>query len=309
MKWIIITIALLWSGVALSGENQTLIGGTEAQPGEFPEVVYIKHQIETGRWARCTSTIIGPRVILTAAHCVKDNGEISPAGFHNETALEFQVGQKVFKAQCKQAPLYRDNKEDHDVALCVTDRKMDVKYASVAKDGPALDDFVQLIGYGCTQQGGGGGNDGILRWGEAKVVQLPSDQNNWFYTRWKTALCFGDSGGPSMKKLDSPRTDHHWVIGVNSRGNIRDLSLMTAMWLDKTKQFLGDFTRSTDTKICGFNLDCADTKPDPDPDPNEPDCEVEKSMVRYYQGRLVEWEYLLRQCLQGNNYSILPFIE
>jgi len=298
MKRIIIALAVLLPVVAVAEPQPTLIGGRHAEPGEFPEVIYIKHRLDDGRTSRCSASVVGPRVILTAAHCVKDNGTIEPAKFHVEQALEFQIGQQIFKAQCKQAPLYRDNTEDHDMALCKTDREMNVKYASIAKEGPAVDDFVQLTGYGCIQEGGGGGNDGILRVGEAKVRTLPTETNNWFYTRWETALCFGDSGGPSFFKMEDAHTEHHWVIGVNSRGNIRDLSLMTATWIEKSQKFIRDFASEQSVEICGHNRTCGGQNPDPDPDPEpEPDCEVEKSMVRYYQGRLLEWEVLLHKCL------------
>lgn len=312
MKLALFICLMFMSQIALAEPENKLIGGRDAEPGEFPEVIYVKHQLDDGRTARCSATIIGPRVIMTAAHCVKDNGTIEPASFRTESALEFQIGQGIFKALCNQAPLYRDNTEDHDMALCKTDRDMNVKPASVADHGPELEEFVMLSGYGCTQEGGGGGNNGQLRVGEAKVDQLPSGSNHWFYTRWDSAACFGDSGGPSFFKMSDTRAQDHFINGVISRGNIRDLSLMTNTWLKPSQDFLKDWSSTNGVKICGIDGHKCGEKPDPDPDPDpdpepEPDCEVEKSMVRYYQERLLTWEILLHQCLSGGVVN-LPYI-
>lgn len=283
---LLIAFLFLVSGIAQGAQD--LIGGTPVQPGEYPEVVYI-----TNGSARCSATIIGPRVIMTAGHCVADGGVISEV-VHN---------QLVFKATCKQAPLYRDHKEDHDMALCKTDKVLAVKYASISAKGPALGEVVTLSGYGCIKPGGGGGNDGIFRTGQAKVIQLPSATDDWFYTRDTAALCFGDSGGPVFLKLTSPTTQKHLVIGVNSRGNARDLSLLTALYIEKSHAFFKAFASEQGVEICGINKDCGDGSKPGKPEVVNPECEKYERWYKVYQEKAYKYKAKYDQCQKSSFFE------
>lgn len=253
----VLWLLLFYSNFALADMEPTLIGGTPAEKGDFPEIVYISNGS-----ARCSATVIGPQVILTAGHCVADQGSIKN--------VDFVVDQIVFNAKCAEAPQYRDHTEDLDFALCKTDRVIDVKYASVSKVGPRVGDSATLAGYGCIKKGGGGGNDGILRVGAAPVVSLPSGTNNWYGTDGASALCFGDSGGPSFVKVVSPKSDKHQVIGVNSRGDIDHVSYLTALWIDKSQKFFKDFASRNAVDICGITKECGVAAP---PSPPKPQCD------------------------------------
>lgn len=249
MKRILSFILLLFAFPLMASELfPSLIGGRPAHKGEYPEIIYIR----SGN-SRCSASVIGQSVILTAAHCVKDEGEIGPvpSPAPESQDVEFVLDQIVYKAKCNQAPLYRDHKEDHDFALCKTDKTMSVKPAAISKIGPKIGDMVVLTGYGCVKPGGTGGNDGILRVGKAEVTKLPKGTDHWFYTMFEVAVCYGDSGGPSL--LD---TGNHLIIGVNSRGNIEDLSLMTALFTPESQKFLSDFAKAKKVDICGVTKKC-----------------------------------------------------
>lgn len=234
-----ILFIFLLSNCLFASPNDELIGGRPAEKGEYPEVVYIQVSTDEGKGA-CSATIVGPQVLLTAGHCTKAiGGEIS-----------FQLDGVTHFAKCQQAPLYRNKTEDHDMALCKLDKAVSVKPAKISKVGPSAGDEVTLTGYGCTQPGGGQGNDGILRVGNSTVFQLPNGNDNWFYTFDSGAICYGDSGGPSFL------LGTHEQIGVNSRGNIRDLSLLTALWIEKSQKFFVEFAEAEKVEICGINTDC-----------------------------------------------------
>lgn len=241
----IILLCLFLSGFAEARTfDFNLIGGRPATKGEYPETVYIS----SGN-ARCSASVIGPRVIMTAGHCVADDGQIGPVAVSNTVA--FSIDKTSYTAKCKQAPMYRDHTEDHDMALCKVDKAVSIKPGSISKKGPQLGEKVILSGYGCVKPGGGGGNDGILRIGKAKVIKLPEGKDHWFYVQDTAALCFGDSGGPSF--LDSKE---HLIIGVNSRGNIKDLSLLTAVYTQESLDFFEEFAKDQEVEICGITTDC-----------------------------------------------------
>lgn len=301
---ILLLMVLLCPDFAL-GNEQTLIGGKIAKPGMWPEVVYITN----GKGA-CTATVVGPNVILTAAHCVKDGGDIRP--------LNFVIEQTVYQAKCTHHPMYKD-KYSYDFALCKVNSNIDVQYASIANEGPELDKDIMLMGYGCIKKGGGSGNDGKLRYGKAKVTALPSDTYNhaggqYFYTKGSSALCFGDSGGPAMLA----NTKKHIVIGVNSRGNIKDWSLLSSTFLNGFRDFASDFENKNNVEICGISKNCLGNKSDDDSDDNNDNDDEPKDnkpcrffkyyqkKVDYYNKKLLKYKGKLEEC--KNEVEITPYI-
>src|ERR1700761_9303610 len=75
---LIAALALLVSLVAAAGaqgDNPTatasVIGGHNASIAEFPALAYIEGVQATAGYA-CTGTVVAPRVVLTAGHCVED---------------------------------------------------------------------------------------------------------------------------------------------------------------------------------------------------------------------------------------------
>lgn len=230
----------------LASFDEMLIGGRPAFKGEFPEIIYISSGA-----ARCSAVIVSDQVIVTAAHCVKDQGEIKPV---SEKLVDFVHEQVVYTALCSQAPLYRDQIEDHDFALCKTDKRLSVKPASVSKLAPRVGSKILLTGYGCLSgdNGGSGGNDGILRVGKAKVTKLPEGSDHWFYTKDNSALCYGDSGSAAMLS----EKEKHKVIGINSRGDIKTSSLLTALFTPQSIEFMESFAEENKVDICGITKKC-----------------------------------------------------
>ena len=286
----LLCIALLCLGANAQADT-SLIGGRDALPGEYPEVVYI-----SSGTSRCSATIIGPRTILTAAHCISNGGEIRPASF--------VINQTVYKAKCQHHPLY-NSRYSYDFALCKVDKKLDVAYASISSTGPAKSKLVTLMGYGCTQEGGtGGGNDGTLRVGNARVIKVPdgkgSNDGQYYYTSDKSSLCPGDSGGPSMLLIKDAKTEHHYVSGVNSRGNFKDRSLLSSVFLPGFQDYARRFEREQGVEICGLSKDCDDGKDDSDK--NDPLCEAE--LANLYQLHALAEGHLskLKSCLVRQNY-------
>src|SRR5688572_9280240 len=91
-------IVWLFGGSALAGETR-LINGKPVDRGTWTEVV----RITTGT-SSCTATVVGPRVIVTAAHCA-NNGATS----------KFKIGEKEYSVKITRSSLYPA--KDHDIAV------------------------------------------------------------------------------------------------------------------------------------------------------------------------------------------------
>lgn len=235
-----------------NGGKPTLIGGTPVNPADWPEVV----RSQAGN-AGCSSTIVGPRVLAIAAHCVPNGG-----------TLTFNALANRYTARCSHHPEYRGN-STADFALCFTDREVTgVPFASIATENPfKIGDMARLMGYGCTRPGGTGGNDGILRTGRSRVTQLPSGNSYDTVTVGEAALCYGDSGGPFWFETE---TGDRSLVGVNSRGNISTTSYLSSWWVPKALAWLKGWADQNSARICGVHADakgCRGAKP-PEPPPS-----------------------------------------
>lgn len=211
----------------------TLINGEIVDPNDarWQPVVSVRSAGGSG----CTATVVGPKVIITAAHCGA-NGERG----------SFTYKQTRYNFKYERSPIYP--KKDHDLSLGYLDRTFEGPLRDVILLRPNVGDDVTLLGYGCTQIGGGGGSDGKLRIGDSKVIGY----SNYDVISQKSggaALCYGDSGGPSLIDKDSnPK-----VWGINSKGNIKDKNYNTHLGSPESKSFFIDFTNKHAAMICGFN--------------------------------------------------------
>ena len=220
-----------------------LIGGRVVTSAEFPEVVRVRNQN-----ASCSAALVGPKVLLTAAHCTSPNGTLT-FNVHNVSAR--------YTARCTQSPDYRTG--DHDMALCLVDRPTSVRFASMVNTVPRVGEWVTLTGYGCTtgNPNPSGGNNGVLKAGNIQVATLPggTSHNYWFETMGNVATCFGDSGSPVFLKV-SPNSGIHEVVGVVSRGDAVRRSLLTATGLQLSREFAEEFANTHHVSICGITKAC-----------------------------------------------------
>lgn len=236
MRFVIAGVALFASCGAFAQE-QVIIRGRPAEPGELPHTVFFY----TGASA-CTGTIVGPRVLLTAGHCVRQGGRI-----------RFFLNDVWVQGTATVAPLYRRG-TDHDLALVALDAEVfPDRYASVALGQvTAPPNNVALSGYGCNSFRTR--NSGTLYIGQAPLVRATGYD-------WETGslgssqLCFGDSGGPVWLIRDNVRYD--WVVAVNSKTNPRGFqSYVTRLDTKASNDFVRGFARRSGLAVCGVTHTC-----------------------------------------------------
>jgi len=237
-------------------ELQTeLRGARVADPRNWPASFYTQ---SVG--GSCTASIVGDRVLLTAAHCVA-----------NGAAVTLRKGGATYRAMCEHAPQYQGGSASGitaDYALCALDRpvpgvpaeRVNARAAALKVNGEVL-----LTGFGCTTNQGTGGNDGVYRIGETTIKGLPAGTNNDITVSGGAGLCFGDSGGPAFLGEGRGRVQ----VSVNSRVENRsptgvDLgakSYLSSLTSAQGSAFLSDWSKRNGLRICGLDPQATTCRP------------------------------------------------
>lgn len=240
----------------------SLIGGTVPQADEFP-ASFASRQSGSG----CTATLLSENVLQLAAHCV-GNGRTAQIVSNGTT----------YTGTCTHAPGYQGD-ATADWALCKMSAAVDrAFYEKVLQDGSKIQvgKPITLAGAGCTTPGGNDGAFGTFRIGQSTVKSIPSSDNDTV-TQGGAALCFGDSGGSAFYVEGTQR----WVMGVNSRGDIRTTSYLSSVFTQAAKTFYSSWAQSNGVKICGIHQDAqkcqGSSGPDPYP-PLPPQCQMALQM-------------------------------
>lgn len=214
-------------------ENR-IVGGTQAQEGEFPFIVSLQAK---SWWSNnfshfCGGSIISDEWILTAAHCVEggylNNGRIV-AGLYqlkNDTNAEKFTPVKVIKH-----PRWNSKTMDYDFALVKLDGK--TSYPPIKLDNiPHITQKVgvtyTVAGWGTTSEGGSISNTLMkvdVPFVTREVCQKAYEENKYEITQSMLCAgypeggkdsCQGDSGGPLVYLTKTSK--NYYLVGVVSWG-------------------------------------------------------------------------------------------
>lgn len=233
------------------GASAALRDGKEAVSEHWPASLYAFYKVN-GQSASCTAALVGPRAVLTAAHCVPRAGRIS-----------FVFNDRTYDAACTISPRYgegRDRDRSADYALCEVQHQDPRSLAYAPADVVTPKNFsfervdtvrglahfqqqaaagrgveVILTGFGCKSDFVADRFliDGTYRIGSNKVVETsqtsarrraanyyqPAQLNNLITSNdpEKANLCPGDSGGPAyIVERGFPDYSRRKIVAINS---------------------------------------------------------------------------------------------
>jgi secreted trypsin-like serine protease len=226
------------------GAQASIIRGTPASIADFPSLAFIAAENDDGDGFACTGTVISPRLVLTAAHCVEDLsfGGFTPAPDYLVVTGRSSPGQsgsgEVFEVSATHVfPGFDPGTTHGDAALLVLAAPTAapaIPLATAADSALYLGGAeVLLAGWGLTSPNARSGPESLRS--TSNVVLNPvacKQRTRPYYPPYSTARqmcttdppdranggCFGDSGGPVIAR----RADGSPVeIGIVSTGGPR----------------------------------------------------------------------------------------
>lgn len=189
--------------------SQPIVGGTPEGPGS---PVVLVRAVSGSRAGTCSGVFVGPRVVLTAGHCIAPGYHYSVFigdDFRDTSQLD-DPANTIDVSEAHAHPDYNPSTNDNDLGLLITTAPFGGTPATPNR-APLGSDLlgapVRLVGYGQTTAGDVS-TVGRRMQAATTIAQLDDTAIAFFGT---PNFCLFDSGGPTFATLDGSEV----VVGLH----------------------------------------------------------------------------------------------
>ena len=218
---LLLSCAIGFAGLLSSCGSQTdselkIYGGTKTEAGDWASTVALTNNGSMF----CSGTIVHPRLVITAAHCVANiRGTRSLGVYLGEGREGGRVSNTLRVESFASSPRYSQSRNGwNDIAYLVMEEEIEIAEEDIPQILLDETEMEELIRVGATSKLVGFGVRDDRGFGVKYEVDAPItrfNDNEVYIGRNGKDSCQGDSGGPAYGQLE----DGSWgVYGVVSRG-------------------------------------------------------------------------------------------
>jgi V8-like Glu-specific endopeptidase len=268
-----LTLCLMACGPLESTRSDAVFARFDAILGGQPDaqtrsVFFVIATFNNGQQGFCTGTLVSPRVILTAAHCVdpaRENAQsvmVRVMNEPNDTMLMMRDLRNV--VQVRRHPNYA-GQGPNDLALLQLETAVtDVVPEPLVRMPPPqwTGQTVRVVGYGRTSASGQS-DTGTRRAVSTSITRAMAESLE-FGQAGTLGICAGDSGGPSFWR-DSDGRER--IAGVHSYGTTNQCGVGGDVRVDAELSFIDQALNQLDPPACSADGRCQTSGcPQRDPD-------------------------------------------